>query len=180
MENLTSNEIWKDIKGYESLYQISNKGNIFSKRKNKNLAKTDNGKGYKLVSFHTKGKRKNFYVHRLVAEAFIENPNNFKTINHKDFDRSNNEVTNLEWCTQLHNVRYSVPNMCHRKASTRSNTGYEYITEKPRVNTNAYYVTLRYDNKSYYSKPFKTLQEAIKYRDELYKYEKTYYKELEI
>lgn len=101
-------EIWKDIKGYKGLYQVSNFGKI--KRINpkmKILKETDNGNGYKIVGLCKNNKRKNYYVHRLVAEAFIPNLNNFKEINHIDNNKSNNIVNNLEWCTRNYNVKYS-------------------------------------------------------------------------
>lgn len=100
-------EIWKDIPGYEGLYQVSNFGNIKSlkrkmnKRKCEEIIKTTSlgGKGYKRVSLCNNGKIKYYYVHRLVAEAFIPNENNKPTVDHIDRDKLNNNVTNLRWAT---------------------------------------------------------------------------------
>ena len=101
-------EIWKDIIGYEGLYQISNLGNVKRITKNcKILKQSDNRNGYKLVGLCKNNKRKNYYIHRLVAIAFIENKENYKEINHKDNNKSNNIVDNLEWCNRNYNVKYS-------------------------------------------------------------------------
>ena len=122
-------EIWKDIKGYEGLYQISNLGNV------KSLSRTMENKGTFGKIYHIKEKimkpkidkgyyrigltknkiRKYFAVHRLVAIAFIENPDNLEIINHKDENPLNNKVDNLEWCTQQYNINYGT-GMERRKA----------------------------------------------------------------
>lgn len=104
-------EIWKDIKGYEGQCQISNLGRVkslnYGKTKQERLLKqSTNHKGYKRVSIR-KGKVRIYSVHRLVAEAFINNPNNLPQVNHKDENKENNIVTNLEWCTEKENTRYS-------------------------------------------------------------------------
>lgn len=101
-------EIWKDIKGYEGLYQISNLGNLKSiKKGNNKLIKLQNNQRYYRNNLWKNCKYKTFSIHRLVAEAFIPNPNNFNIINHKDGNKLNNCVDNLEWCTQSHNVKES-------------------------------------------------------------------------
>ena len=106
-------EEWRDIKGYENLYQVSNKGRVKSLGNGKSnyskerLLKTrKNKRGYIQVNFSKDGKIKMFYVHRLVAETFIPNPNNYPVINHRDETPCNNCVENLEWCTQKYNVNY--------------------------------------------------------------------------
>ena len=105
-------EIYKDIKGYENLYQISNLGNVKSlgngnsNNSKERILKPGNQKNYKKVILSKNGNSKNFTVHRLVAEAFIPNPNNFPIINHKDENPSNNCVDNLEWCTTAYNNSY--------------------------------------------------------------------------
>lgn len=114
------NEIWRDIKGYEGLYQVSNFGRVRSldrivngNWKNPNIKR--NGKilkinilpsGYCRVLLSKDGKTKLHYVHRLVATAFIPNPNNYPCVNHKDENKQNNCVENLEWCTQKYNNNY--------------------------------------------------------------------------
>lgn len=115
-------EIWKNIKGYEGLYQISNLGKVKSlERKRYNgqnyymqqekILKLQNDKyGYKTIMLHKDKKSKNLKVHRLVAQAFLTNPQNKLEINHKDGNKSNNCVNNLEWCTSIENVRHAFSN----------------------------------------------------------------------
>ena len=110
-------EEWRDIKGYESLYQVSNLGRIKSLKNNRDnyrekiLKVVQRGKhGYLGIGLHKNGKSKSFYIHRLVAEAFIPNPNNYKEVNHKDENKQNNRVENLEWCTREYNNRYGTRN----------------------------------------------------------------------
>ena len=112
-------EIWKPIKGYEGKYEVSNlgrvkslsryvacKGGRVSFRKSRYLKFEDNH-GYKKVSLCKECTKKEFLVHRLVAEAFVPNPENKPEINHKDGARDNNIYTNLEWVTHSENIIYS-------------------------------------------------------------------------
>lgn len=106
-------EIWKDIEGYEGLYQVSNFGNVKSLNwkntgKARNLWLKPHNKGYSQVELIKNGKRHCCVVHRLVAIAFIPNPNGFPVVNHKDEIKTNNFADNLEWCTRSYNVRYSM------------------------------------------------------------------------
>ncbi len=94
----------KDIKDYEN-YQISDTGIVINKKTGREL-KQQEKKGYMNVSLFKNGKKKNKLVHRLVAEAFIENIKNYPQINHKNEDTLNNMVENLEWCTQKYNNNY--------------------------------------------------------------------------
>lgn len=89
-------EEWKDIKGYEGLYQISNKGRVRSTRNNIILKPIISDKGYYRVDLSKNGNKDRVRIHRLVAQAFIPNPNNYPVINHKDENKSNNCVSNLE------------------------------------------------------------------------------------
>ena len=100
--------VWKDIVGYEGLYKVSSDGRIKnSKGKLKALSiKKDKNTNYKEVSLWKDGKNKRCLVHRLVAKAFIQNPNKYKIINHKDEDGTNNCISNLEWCDHKYNARY--------------------------------------------------------------------------
>ena len=110
-------EIWKDIENYEGCYQVSNLGRVRSltrKVKTFNGFRTTKGQllkplktntNYYRVDLKRNQKDKYISIHRLVAQAFIPNPNNYPVINHIDGDTSNNAVTNLEWCTQSHNIK---------------------------------------------------------------------------
>lgn len=99
-------EEWKDIKGYEGLYQISNEGRVKNIKRDTLRVFNDNGYGYYMVLLSKNGKKKPFYVHRLVAEAFIQNPNNLPQVNHKNENKHLNIVENLEWCDSKYNMNY--------------------------------------------------------------------------
>lgn len=119
-------EIWKDIPSFEGLYQVSNFGRVKSFRKSHKLGKpdeyflnpTDAENGYANVTLYKENVRKKFLVHRLVAQAFLPNPNNWPQINHKDENRFNNCVDNLEWCTAKYNNDYGTARI--RAAITKS------------------------------------------------------------
>lgn len=114
-------EIWKDVKGYEGYYLVSNMGRVRSKRalmtpKDGTICQKDillatlptREKQYITVTLCKRGTKKQVPVHRLVAEAFLPNPDGLPCINHKDENPSNNWVGNLEWCTQGYNIQYSL------------------------------------------------------------------------
>ena len=109
-------EIWKDIEGYEGLYQVSNLGRVKSfvgrcgKKRELLLNGTVNVYGYRSVALYKNGVAKIKPVHRLVANAFILNPNNKPTVNHIDGDKLNNFVTNLEWATPKEQTEHALKN----------------------------------------------------------------------
>ena len=103
-------EVWKDIEGYEGLYQISNFGKVFSFKSNKILKPFNDKKGYLKIELRKENRRKIYFLHRLVAMCFIENKNNLPYVNHKDENKHNNRVENLEWCTCKYNNNYGTRN----------------------------------------------------------------------
>ena len=112
---MNENEIieeWRDVVGYEGLYEVSNIGRVKSlidnhgKPREKNLKQYLNHKGYLIVKLYKECDRKTCKVHRLVANAFIPNPSNLKCVNHKDENKTNNCVDNLEWCDNKYNINY--------------------------------------------------------------------------
>lgn len=122
VEDRLPEEEWKDIEGYEGYYKVSNLGRIKSlprfrgngnkgycvKEKIRSAGKDKDG--YLQVDLFLDKKRKMHKVHRLVAKAFIPNPDNLPSVNHKDEDKSNNVASNLEWCTQQYNINYGNAN----------------------------------------------------------------------
>lgn len=104
-------EIWKDIIGYEGLYQVSNMGRVKSLNYNhtgtERVLKAIKGKyGYLKVNLYKDGKKKPHYVHRIVAQTFIPNPNNLSEVNHMDERPENNMAENLEWVSHKENINY--------------------------------------------------------------------------
>lgn len=105
----------KDIKNYEGLYAATEDGRIWSYKRKKFLKPIDNGFGYYRVDLCKDGKAKRFLVHRLIAETFLPNPENKPCINHKDENKSNNALSNLEWATYKENNNYGTHNEKIRK-----------------------------------------------------------------
>ena len=124
---MKSNEIWVNILDYEGMYQISNLGNIRSldryvdgkwhkmKIKGKILTLVKEKDGYYVANLYKNNTTKQFRVHRLVAQAFIPNPDNLPEINHKNEIKTDNRVENLEWCTTKYNCNYGNRNQKIRK-----------------------------------------------------------------
>ena len=106
--NVTMEEIWCPIKGYESIYEVSDKGRVRSLKfgKERILKPIRNKDGYLLVNLCKNGEIKHCLVHRLVAKTFIPNPQNLPEVNHKDEDKENNSVQNIEWCDRKYNINY--------------------------------------------------------------------------
>lgn len=140
-------EIFKDIEGYEE-YQISNFGRVKSLNynrtgKEKILKSYSNTDGYLQVDLYKQGKRKGFKIHRLVADTFLDNPNNYEEVNHIDEDKTNNHVTNLEWCTHFYNMNYGTRTdrakdkqkiaQCKKVLCITTNTIYNSIKEASQI-----------------------------------------------
>lgn len=119
-------EVWKDVKGYEGLYQVSNYGRVKNSKKDHILKPVVRQHGYLGVMLYGHGGHKTrgfktFSVHRLVAEAFIPNPDNLSEVNHIDECKTNNRVENLEWITRKDNVNYGTAQK--RRAEKARNGG---------------------------------------------------------
>ena len=97
----------RDVVGYENIYGVTSCGRIWSYKYKKFLTPTPNKKGYLRVNLCKNGERKNFYVHRLVCEAYIPNPNNLHEVDHIDNDKTHNYVNNLQWLSHKDNSRKS-------------------------------------------------------------------------
>jgi hypothetical protein len=118
-------EIWKPVPGFEGLYEVSTEGAVRSlpgkktHSKGRTLRLTANSYGYLVVGLRKDGKAKQFTVHRLVAMTFIPNPLELPQVNHKDEDKTNNHVENLEWCDAKYNCNWGT----WRERDTRSHIG---------------------------------------------------------
>lgn len=106
--------MWKTIRQYPN-YLINSNGDVFSLNSNK-ILRPSNSRGYCRVILMKNGKRHNLSVHRLVADAFVENPNGLPCVNHKDENKSNNNASNLEWCSYQYNNTY---HLRHYKAGAK-------------------------------------------------------------
>lgn len=158
-------EIWKKVIGFENLYEVSSEGRVRSTYKNgktKILKQEKTYNGYLRVWLCKKGqKKRKYFVHRVVASAFIPNPSHYPQVNHKDYDKTNNKVENLEWLTQKANSLYSAENA--RKSALNSRTpasGHHYIYKKG----NRFIFSIIVKGK-YIGKAFQIIDEAIAYRD---------------
>lgn len=155
-------EIWKSVEGYSYGYEVSNTGKIRRIYKNGKVKELKQSicDGYKILRLG----RKNVRVHRIVAQAFIPNPNNYPCVNHKDFNRQNNNVENLEWCTWQYNAEYSSDRFSHIKNTRTGASGEKHIIPcngKVRLQ-----IRLK---RLYFNKVFESKAEAIRVRDELLK-----------
>ena len=136
-------EQWMPVKGYEGLYEVSNTGKVRSLKNSRHnvrkeplLKKQRLGSwGYPVVALCKEGKSIEVLVHRIVAEAFIPNPNGYEVVNHKDEVKTNNLVENLEWCTQKYNNNYGTAKQRgvetrKKNGTTSSSKGEQYIKQK--------------------------------------------------
>lgn len=126
-------EVFLDIKGYEGLYQVSNYGRVRSlvdcnaQTRELILKARMNRCGYLAITLHKNAKMKTYSIHRLVAEAFIPNPDGLPCVNHIDEDKTNNRADNLEWCTAKYNCNYGTRNK--RGTQKRSKRIYQYTKD---------------------------------------------------
>ena len=131
------NEIWRDIEGYEGLYQISNLGNVKSLNYNKTGKEKilKNGKdrgGYLQVNLWKNGNGKNYLIHRLVAEAFLPNSDNKPEIDHINTNKTDNRICNLRWCTHKENSNNSLTiDKMSKNAHFKNKFGIEHPNSKP-------------------------------------------------
>lgn len=136
----------KPIKGWEDKYTISSDGRVFSIRSNRYLTPSQYLDGYLKVTLCDGKTRRTYRVHRLVAEAFLDNPDNLPQVNHKDFNTLNNYLENLEWCTNYDNTHYSIDSDRDgfgRQPNIRSSVTGRF------ENCKAYTFTNVYNNKSF-------------------------------
>ena len=128
-------EIWKDVVGYEGLYEVSNFGNVRSLFRYKKQLRWDVAHNrYATVQLFKNKIGKRLLVHRLVAEVFLPNPGNLPVVNHKDENKLNNNVDNLEWCTQGYNLSY---NNGHKKRADSKRWFYDELSVKFKENNPA-------------------------------------------
>lgn len=128
---------WKEIPNTDGLYLISSEGKVFSVRSNKVLRNQQIKNGYWRIELNVDGEKERHFIHRLVAEAFLPNPDNLPCVNHKDENPSNNCVDNLEWCTHSYNTNYGNRlakfqehiQACRGSANPQSKTIYQYDLE---------------------------------------------------
>lgn len=183
-EENSMTEDWRDVPGYDGRYQVSNLGRVrsvpyvryqqskhpgvmmYKHHPGKIMTPTGNGSGYLIIGFHNGKNKKNYYIHRLVAEAFIPNPDNLKEVNHIDYNKSNNIVTNLEWASRKENLEWSHSRCLHprSKQSTArlTNIGMRYIS----IRNGKYRVSIHNKRLGYQiDKCFETLEEAIAARE---------------
>ena len=122
--------MWKEVDGTNGLYLVSDKGLIFSVRSNRVLKTQNCENGYCRIELNIDGKPQKEYIHRIVAKAFIPNPNNYPIINQKDENPANNCADNLEWCTYEYNSNYGT---CQEKilSNREYKAGWNHVQSKP-------------------------------------------------
>lgn len=151
----TDLEIWKPVKGFEGKYEVSNlgqvkslartrlsKGGTIAKMQERLLSQKTTWDGYKTLNLSQDSKKKHYSVHRLVAENFIPNPDNLPTVNHKDGDKSNNAVSNLEWASHSDQMNHAFANnLLERRGPPKFTKAFkkeiqEYISSNPELSLN--------------------------------------------
>lgn len=137
-------EVWKDVQGYEGLYQVSNQGRVKSldrmekwkgsvrRRKGRLMATREDKDGYFVVGLRNGMGQITKRVHRLVAEAFLPNPNSLPEVNHKDENKGNNHVDNLEWCNNKYNIHYGTG--IERRSKQKRKKVIQYDLDNKKIN----------------------------------------------
>ena len=171
-------EEWKSIPGYEGLYEVSSYGRVRSVdrydnrncfRKGKVLSPGIRLDGYLIINLCCNGKYKTISVHRLVALTFLPNPDNLPCVNHKDEDKTNNRVDNLEWCTQQYNLNYNDVQK-RRSQRMKENGIYEKIALKRRKHSD----TVGLDKREYRNHYMREYREE--HREHYREYQREYRK----
>ena len=152
---------WKLIEGFDGIYSVSNYGEVRNNKTGRLMKPRKNETGYLRINLTKNGKPKCMRIHRLVAQAFIPNNENKLQVNHIDFNRENNCVSNLEWVTNQENTQYSV---CNRKLPGQRKKRNNKTGERNISHYNGYYVVRIY-GKKYVSKSFKNIDDAKQWRD---------------
>lgn len=122
-QQLSSKAEWREVKEYTN-YEVNQFGGIRHKKRKKFLKPRSNNGGYQYVNFKINGKNTNFAVHRIVANAFIPNPNGYTEINHKDYDKTNNCIDNLEWVLSSYNKQHAFLKQENRKSRGKAVSQY--------------------------------------------------------
>lgn len=121
---MSEEEIWKDVKGYEGLYQISNYGRVKNKKTDYILKPALGSWGYEFVQLCDKGRETSKCIHRMVAESFLDNPDNLPQVNHIDGNKRNNHIDNLEWVSCSQNIKHAFNTGLKKKKMGKENPLY--------------------------------------------------------
>lgn len=154
---MITNEEWKKVNGY-TRYEVSNMGRVRNIHTKELKAIRQTKTGYFITDLKENGKKKTSYIHRLVAEAFIPNPNGLPQVNHKDENKKNNAVGNLEWCTAIYNNKYGTHN--ERIKATKTEV---YGKKVAQVDCKTGDVLKVYDSLTEGAKAVGVTKQAIKY-----------------
>lgn len=169
-------EIWKPVIGYEDLYEVSSHGRIKSlsrfiekdngtiqRFKEKILKLQSDAYGYKVVALTKDKKATNKKFHRIIAEAFIPNPDNLPEINHKNGIKSDNRIENLEWCTRRHNLIHALENgLSYRKGGIGEKNSHAKLNDIDVINIRNAYKSLRIEMANKYGVSIGTIESIIK------------------
>lgn len=122
---MATKERWRLIEGVDGEYEVSDQGRVRNRKTKRVLLPRFDKGGYAFVTLSVNKKRKSKTIHRLVALAFVDNPNGYVEVNHLDEDKTNNRYTNLEWCTRLHNLTHGTARQ--RAAKSKSIPVIQYL-----------------------------------------------------